>query len=322
MTKQWDGRDELRKLLKQQDELRLFYRDLGYDPTRDEHANKILVRLKDLLGSQDQSDLAGQISELVKELTSIFDDDAPYGKEAKERILGHINVFRSEVASSGAAALESLEDGLKHILYRESLDDCDLNSRRQQLDEHLLNLFIARYWFRHILYPSKRRWYKNNDGTMDDLRWFCSLRPLVLEEARRYLKNAWMQVPGINQVLLVVLLQAELIKLTGIWEREARTPWFTEIQKTFATGSVAGGLAFLELYIPAGFLGIAALLLFLKHVKNEKQWKACHVIEESIEDIGCGNFDSQELAGRLRKLEEKDLFINTLVISILKRPPS
>jgi hypothetical protein len=259
----------------------------------------------------------------LEELAEVFNDYAPQGPKIRESVLNQLKIFPLELAQMPMGkALDRLEGEVKSAVAGECSDDYILNDRKEELDEHLVNLLVARYWFRYILYPHYRSFYKEKFGTMERW-WFWNLYPEVLDEARRYLREEWMQRPGVNEALLIALLQGELIKLTGIWRQaESAIPWLTNLRKAFGCAAAAGGFAYFEQYISAGLLGLVGLGYLWGNLKEARLRRACAVIEESIDDVGTSNYDGEELARRLRNLEAKGLFVNTLIFSVLKACPA
>jgi hypothetical protein len=324
MAEHWDERREIQDLVRHEPELFRLYGALGYNPDQEKRVREILVRIEDLLNKEKHGQsINKELHDHLSALKDDFQNHAPQSEPIKQKLIASIDYFEQTVKTDPTkVSLTDLKETVERIVSREGQDNWTLNWQRQELDEFLRNLLNARRQFLDILYPANRAYYSRHYGQID--RWqFSELQQLVLDESRRYLRNQWMQNYSTGRYLLWTLFQQELIRLTGVWEdAESSFPWLTKARMAWASLSAAGGFAYFAKYLPASLLSIAGVIYIANGLKQSWINRSLTILRQSLDEVACNHFDSDELMRRLRDLEHRGILITSIVFSVLKRQPS
>lgn len=350
--KAWDADEELRKLIESNDELKFVYRKLGYSVHVDREWQRTLNQLKSLtgtvvvdpapwgfgrllydvrtfrfnrlrdsqrdsptkrkLGSRARSDLskyhkvnspeklkdffnrhprAARVVSLLLlgQLEQLF-MDARWSLSPGDRsaLLSGVNRAREATEScspnleSLATALTSLEEARRVWLRYGVGDDHPIYEQRKQLYDLLTNSL----WVRHIAGQDDAQWHRD-----------------AANQAKTYLDSTWMHTPWLTARFLTDLFDVELAPLN----REAASGGQSELQFHRPILWVFDP----RYYFWRRKLGrvrarLSRLAVLLKQVRDE---------------VDLGNYDSGELAHRLRRFEGEGLYVHSLAYALLRLSP-
>ena len=348
--KPWDGDEELRKLIGNNDELSAIYRKLGYSVYVDQESQRILNQLKSLIGieivdptpsgfgrllydarnvrlsqlreSEQRDFLASQKAGkrarvcqnkqakqanpeklkaffnhhphavraisllLLDELDILFTKaHSPLRAGDRESLLSAVSRVRDDVKDgrgNSASALQSFEWTREECLGRRRFGrGCHgdtTHERKAQLDE----------------LPSNSLWVHEIRG-QDDSNWHKD----AAKQAKTYLDSTWMHTPWLTARFLTDLLDVELAPLN----REAKSVGEFDLMLMSIIWRVPPLSYYWRFKVARERARLARLARLLGQVRDE---------------VDSGNYDAQEIAGRLRRYESEGLYVHSLVYALLR----
>jgi hypothetical protein len=227
------------------------------------------------------------------------------------------------------SALKSLDRAREHWcrLGQDFFDDDPVHERKAQLDELLLNSL----WVREIGGQDNSDWHKD-----------------AAKQAKTYIDSTWMHTPWLTARFLSDLLDVELVPLN----REANSPqtnvrllqlmpissWFLPqpwatfappiLSFLFLLASAAG--IYLSFSVGLKWAGCVWIAFLCWHyysrfdrghffAKGRDRLSHLAVLLGQVRDeVDSGNYDAQEIAGRLRRYEGEGMYVHSLVYALLR----
>ncbi len=348
--KPWDGDEELRKLIGNNDELSAIYRKLGYSVYVDQESHRILNQLKSLIGIEivdptpsgfgrllydarnvrfsqlresEQRDFlaptkAGKRARvcqnkqaklenpeklkaffnrhphavraisllLLDELDKLFTKArSPLSAGDRESLLSAVSRVRDDIKDGrgdSASALQAFERTREECLGRRRFGrgchEDTTHERKAQLDELLSNSL----WVREIRGQDDSNWHKD-----------------AAKQAKTYLDSTWMHTQWLTARFLTDLLDVELAPLI----REAKSVGEFNLMLMSIIWRVPPLSYYWRFKVARERARLARLAQLLGQVRDEAD---------------SGNYDAQEIAGRLRRYETEGLYVHSLVYALLR----
>jgi len=220
----------------------------------------------------------------------------PISEGVREEIAYAIARVRRELQSDGGdieSSLNSLESEVESAM-RLDHDDA-VQEKKGRLDDLLWNLVYVRHEYK------------------PDHRYF---KETIQEQAKKYLDSTWMHTPWITTHILWQLLDAELAAVTP-----------KEPSEKLVGSLLRIGLLFLiSLFLISLFVNLhwhwlvwpwLAYLVWY-YWQYDPRLRKARVLRLIRDEVAAGGYDGEEVARRLRQLEEKGVYVHSLMYPLIR----